>query len=202
MSLTSNLIPKVCTEVNWKTENVTYSYEELMDTLLHLFEVPCYLLAYLYDRVEVALVKNHQLIRFDEHEEFRVDDIIELRLFYQDGELYLLNEGERFFGRIIKDEPVGPSEQDTERACYDIRYAVWGSPVNENGAWTVLSEKERGFYIPLPVEKITKTYEKVFYIVRNYLKYDPDGIIAVEDARLCGFVNKAGLKLKEVETVG
>jgi CRISPR-associated protein (TIGR03984 family) len=139
-------------------------------------EMPAFLLLHAYDSVQIGAIINGNLkLKLP----FRIEDLMDLRLFGQMGELHVWRIAVGLAGRLRVDNSERPDD-----GCWvkEEFHGMWGTKAEFEDGWWKLSEKQTS---PIYVPFIAKP--EMFYKVRNYYTFDENGQPRCEDARLCGF---------------
>jgi CRISPR-associated protein (TIGR03984 family) len=96
----------------------------------------------------------------------------QVRLFSQNGEVFLWRTEHGFTARRILDQP----EVKTEEAHKDVieeRYWLWGNQVEQKMGFTLMVEGQQGFYHAPPFEGLGDK-KRLALRVRHYIQYDKD----------------------------
>lgn len=98
-----------------------------------------------------------------------------LRFFSEGGELYLWKIGEDEYRERWKDDAANKT-----LPIYPETHYLWGTQIKEKN---ILKEKNRGMEIKFSFD-ISEYTPPFLYEVKNYYKFDEDGLIQFSDARL------------------
>ena len=158
-----------------------------------------WLLVHNHHNVQIGLRQNGKFLSGGKEAELNPDYLKELRVFSENGELYIWKQqGELYYRLRIdngkKGEPVN---------VYPETHLMWGNKVDEHDPQRIY-EENRGmtFHFPLPIddqERLPLQYE-----VYNYYRFDYDektqegtGLIQFYDARLVGFFDNNDILLPD-----
>ncbi len=104
-------------------------------------------------------------------------DIIEMRIFNTDKEIYLRRNGESFMGRMRVD-----SQGDNIQVVDSDNY-LWGTSAMQKGDYTLL-EEDNGMQLLLPGSYPNVTPDnRVKLVIRNYIEYNERHMAGYVDAR-------------------
>lgn len=127
-----------------------------------------YAILYKLDKVEVLKIDDVD----------NLDDLIELRAFNENGELHIVIDDDKVFGRTI-------TECSGEEYEYvDETHLLWGEPKQVKDGYTLLSE-DRGNCINVPFE--VESGKRAFVVVRNYLSKSQ---FSFDDYRMVRFITR------------
>ena len=142
----------------------------------------CLLIVYKFNEVLIGSINgdNFTIISDDE---FTAEYIKEIRMFSEKGEFYLWKEYYDFRWRLRID-----NEGEQKYNIYEEEHYIWGTRVNNE---KILEEIPRGIKIKFPMIINDRTLP-FKYLVRNYFKYDNDGLIVFKDARLVKIMDNDG----------
>ncbi len=128
------------------------------------------------------------------------EEILEIRIFNQERELYALRTSGLSFGyRIREDQFLAPSDLEVYVEMHKMVGTVAENQVDSN--WSRVREPQQGINVALPFAVRSEEFynskdpdvgEKehspnLFIGVINYLDYDQNGVMRGKDDRLCGF---------------
>lgn len=122
--------------------------------------------------------------------------IRELRFFSLKGEFYLWRKKEGLWESRWRDEEKMNGKKYEEVHTYEEVHLIWGTDVHkeENGEY-ILKEGQRGMKISFPFA-IQKSQLPLRYLVRNYYRFDENGLIYFYDARLVELQDREGNKIQ------
>ncbi len=144
-----------------------------------------YLLVYKHHEVQIGMIENGQ-IRIDRKEELIPEYLKELRVFSENGELYIWKQNQELKFRLRTDDKGDPVY------IYKEDHFMWGNKVQKDGC--IIYEENRGMKIHLPFAVSDKQLP-LKYRVWNYYDYDANGLIQFKDARLLCFLDKNGKEI-------
>ena len=140
-----------------------------------------FLLVHTYDQVQVGAVRYDEILL----QNFpKPTDLIELRMFSSEGEYRVWKTGGEFKDRVLYNKEKLKDGMET----YDEFHFMWGTEVKQGDKWQRLTE-QRKTDIDVPF-KVEQEMLPLKYKVKNYIKFDDNGIAVFKDARLCGFFDK------------
>jgi|GEM_PF-1028713 len=189
------MLNKVIT-AKWESEKINNCNDKNIVTTisdkLNAIKEPLFVLAYFSDSVRVGYYKDNK-IHFYKDAEIDTKKLEEIRIFNEKLELRLVRNGiddglRTFIGRIINDSICCDCKDliDKDEFIYDEKFLVYGRGIESSKADNWIKVKEdRGGELWLPLEHME------WLGVRNYLKYDDDGLKFVGN-RLLGFYNEDG----------
>ena len=141
----------------------------------------CLLIIYKDNEIIIGLIKE-DVMNVGNPDEFNVNNVKEIRMFSKIGELHLWKIGDEIKLRLRIDNKEGE-----EVDIYQEEHFIWGTRASGN----LLQEEHRGMKIPFPFDIDEKSLP-ITYQVRNYFKYNDEGLIEFYDARIVSFKNKGG----------
>ena len=144
-----------------------------------------YLLVFKHHEVQIGVIQNGQ-INLERQEELAPDLVKEIRVFSDTGELYIWNQGRSLKCRLRID-----GKGKDEYYIYHENHYLWGN--KKTGA--TIFEENRGMELKTPF-KVAELKSPLQYQVKNYYKFDADGLIQFEDARLVKLLNADGKPLQ------
>lgn len=145
-----------------------------------------YLLAYKHHEVQIGMIENGQ-IRIERQQELTRDYLKELRVFSQNGELYIWKQKQELKYRLRLDNAGEATEH-----IYDEDHFMWGNKIQDDRR--TVYEEHRGMKFKMPFD-ISDSQLPLKYTARNYYDYDNNGLIRFFDARLVCFLDKNGKEL-------
>ncbi len=146
-----------------------------------------YALIYKHHKVQIGIIQGSN-IEIERKEELTPEFLKELRVFSQNGELYVWKQGREFKYRLrIDGENKGKEEK-----VYEQEYFMWGNGLKKDGC--TIYERNRGMELKFPFH-VEKKQLPLKYRVRNYYDYDKNGLIRFKDARLVCFLDNNGEEL-------
>jgi CRISPR-associated protein (TIGR03984 family) len=138
----------------------------------------CNVMVWLFDKQLSGKVENGTLI-FEANGGIDTNDIIELRIFNEHKELYLIKVNNIFKGRIRIDEEGSSVDK------VDVENILWGK-VSENSEAISTLVDARGTKLTIPGDFTTNTQVKV--VIRNYIGQNEIGMAGYVDARFVEFI--------------
>lgn len=150
-----------------------------------------YVLLYKYHEVQIGLIQGGQIV-IDRKDELTPENLKELRVFSENGELYIWKQNRELKYRLRIDN----GKEGKEVNIYPEQHFMWGNKVCQQDD-KLIYEENRGmqFKFPFPM---TEDRLPLQYEVRNYYRYDKNtGLIQFEDARLVKFCDKNGTPICE-----
>lgn len=152
------------------------------------FTTPGLLLVHSHDAISLYKIENSSISEPETRlTSLLLANILQLRLFSGQGELYMWNTEPNFQWRLRMDA----QESSPESHIYEEAHYIWGTNVAERENHFYLIEEHRGMQIQVPFP-IRKDQIPLKYRVRNYFRYDEDGLIDFYDARLVNILDKNG----------
>ncbi len=142
----------------------------------------CLLIVYKFNEVFIGSINGGKITIIND-DEFTVEYIKEIRMFSEEGELHLWKIFNDFRWRLRID-----NEGEQKYNVYEEEHYIWGTKVKNE---KILEEAPRGIKIIFPFS-INDQNLPLKYLVRNYFKYDNDGLIVFKDARLVKIMNNDG----------
>jgi len=150
-----------------------------------------HLLAHADDGVNWGVVEDGQLtVSHDRYKayapELRLETLQQLRLFGEDGELYLWRVDKQWYGRLLE------GQHDKDADTYSTTYLLWGTSEdarqdNADDRFVLLADGEEGLRHALPrPEDFDADSHYLTLKVRHYVAYDNDGQAHVAASRLVG----------------
>lgn len=140
-----------------------------------------YLLVFKHHEVQIGLIRKGE-ITLDRQEELIPDLIKEIRAFSKAGELYIWNQGGELKSRLRID-----GSGDKKLDIYRETHAMWGNKKTGN----TIYEEKRGMELKIPFH-VDESKLPLQYSVKNYYKFDGDGLIQFQDARFVEFLDSNG----------
>jgi len=176
------------TTIKTTKETKELTQEQIIPEITGIFQNKnAYILQYTSHSVDIGYFKNG-IITFYADRQFDPLDFKDLRVFNEEMEVHIIRKKEKIIARLRKD---GQGE-DTD--IFDQKVMVLGETQKElSEEWTEFSEN-RGTNLTLPLKNAK--VQNTFYKARNYIEYTPDGELCFKDARLCGFYNTDGEKIR------
>jgi len=150
---------------------------------------PLFLIVHKHHEVSIGEVKE-KIICLERAKELTPLLLKQLRMFSKKGELYIREYDGKFNYRLRIDE-----EKEGDAYIYDEEHFMWGNETADD-RHTVI-ETNRGMKINFPFS-IEGKDPPLKYLVRNYLRYDDNGLIHFYDARLMTFLDAQGEDLYNV----
>ncbi len=169
-------------------ETKELAQEQIIPEITTIFHSKtAYVLQHTSHSVDIGYLKSG-IITFYEGRQFDPSDFNDLRVFNEEKEVHIIRKKEKIIARLRKD---GQGE-DTD--IFDQKVMVLGETQKElSEEWKEFSEN-RGTRIVLPLKDAQ--VQNTFYKARNYIQYTKDGELCFKDARLCGFYNTDGEKIR------
>lgn len=140
-----------------------------------------YLFVFKHHEVQIGAIQNGQ-INLERQEELVPDLVKEIRAFSDTGELYIWNQGGSLKYRLRID-----GKGDEAYFIYPENHYLWGNKKTD----TTVFEENRGMELKIPF-KVNDLKLPLQYQVKNYYKFDADGLIQFEDSRLVKLLNAEG----------
>jgi len=159
--------------------------QELSQFLLHcirdnatqeaLLRSPVYMLVYKHHEIQIGMMVEGKIV-LERPEELKPEMLKELRLFSEQGELYLWKQRQTFHYRLRVDDAAGEKSH-----VYMERHLMWG--LEKDGDGRTVVEPNRGMRLTMPFQ-VKDAKLPLKYDVQNYFEYDKNGLIQFYDARL------------------
>jgi CRISPR-associated protein (TIGR03984 family) len=150
-----------------------------------------YVLLYKYHEVQIGLIQGGHIV-IERADELTPKNLKELRVFSENGELYIWKQNRELKYRLRIDN----GKTGEKVYIYPEQHFMWGDEHDQQDPQTV-HEKNRGMRLRFPCD-VSKKALPLKYEVRNYYKYDKNtGLIQFEDARLVKFCDKNGTPICE-----
>ena len=147
-----------------------------------------YVLLYKYHEIQIGMIEDGQIV-IERKNELIPENLKELRVFSENGELYIWKQRQELKYRLRVDN--GKTGEKVN--IYSEQHFMWGNKVcSKDKDGRLIYEENRGmkFTFPFPVDEDRLPLK---YEVRNYYKYDENtGLIQFEDARLMKLLDKKG----------
>ncbi len=151
----------------------------------------CFLIVYKYNEIYLGLINNNtimkgylELNRVNVKNELNINHILDLRMFCEKGELHLWKYNDTLQWRLRKD---GEGE---DCDIYEEDHYIWGTKISDEDEFSIIEEC-RGMQLTFPFS-LKEQPLPLKYKVRNYIKYDGDGLINFIDSRIVHFINNNG----------
>ncbi len=144
-----------------------------------------YLLMYKHHEVQIGMIKDGQ-IEIERADELTSEFLKELRVFSENGELYIWKQNQELKYRLRTDD-----EGNDTFKIYEEEHFMWGNAKKDE---YTIHEKNRGMEFKFPFH-IDEKQLPLKYTVQNYYNYDENGLIQFKDARLVCFLHKDGEKV-------
>ena len=102
--------------------------------------------------------------RFAEEEKPDIDTVLEMRIFNEKAELYVVRNGDEMAGRYVMDEG------NAKIHFVDSMARLWGEKAGRTGEFVVLKDVARKLTLTVPCAEEARYYGLV---TRNYIGYAP-----------------------------
>lgn len=134
-----------------------------------------WIIVYKYNEVIIGKVENNKIV-LNNIEDLKPEILKELRLFNENGEIYLWKDKINFSYRQIL-------ESTNNLAIYSEKHYLWGNTIKENNL--LVEDNGRGLEVKFsfPINSTDIKYQ-----ANSYYDFDKDGLIEFKDYRLVEFI--------------